>query len=65
MTIIQPGVIQGFHAQPVTGHKQGLLLAVPQSKGKHAPKTQHAICPPGLPRMHDNLGVTAGAKDMA
>ena len=61
----QPRVVQRLHGQAVAGQKQRLAVAVPQHEREHAAQALDAVRPPGLPGMHDDLGVAAGVEHMA
>ena len=62
--IRQKGVVQRFDRQAVAREKEGLTIAIPQGKSKHAAKTRHAIFAPGFPGVHDHLGVAACMEDV-
>ena len=63
--VIEKRVVQGFDAQSVTRHEEGLLLAVPQGEGEHAAKALDAVDSPRFPGVHDDLGVALGVKHVA
>ena len=60
--VVQHGVVHGLHTQPVARHEEGLAVAVPQGKGKHAAETLHALLAPLLPGVHDDFSVALGVK---
>ena len=62
--VVQQCVVQRLDAQAVARHEQALALAVPDGKGKHASQALHAVFAPGLPGVHDALGVALGVEDM-
>ena len=58
-------MVHGFDTQAVTRQKEGLLVAVPQGKGKHAAKALDAVGAPGFPSVDDDFGVALGVKHVA
>jgi hypothetical protein len=63
--VVQQRIVHGLDAQPVARHEEGLAVAVPQREGEHAAKVLDAVRAPGLPGMHDDLGVALGVEHMA
>ena len=53
-----------LHAEPVTGQKQRLAIAIPQGKREHPPKPLDAVLTPLLPCVDNDLGIALGPKDM-
>ena len=64
-TVGQPRVVHGLDTHAVARKEQGLLVAVPQGKGEHAPQSVQAGLAPGLPGMHDHFGIAARPEAIA
>ena len=58
-------VIKRLHAQPVTGEEQRRAVAIPEREGEHSAKALDARFAPGLPCVHDDLGVAFRAERVA
>ena len=57
--VVQPAIVQRLDPHAVARQKQGLLVAVPQGKGKHAAQPVQARLAPRAPGVHDHFGIAA------
>src|SRR5690606_842959 len=64
-TVIEHGVEERLHAQPVSREKQALLATVPERERKHAPKAFETGLAPLLPSMHDYFRVAVRFESVA
>ena len=59
------GVVEGLDAEKVTGHKQAVVLFVPDGKAEHAPQPVQKTFLPLFKAVNQHFGVGLGAENVA
>src|SRR5215471_9234506 len=56
------GIIEGFHASPVSCQEESLPTAIPQRESKHAFQAVDHVLAEFLVEMHNHFGISLGGK---
>jgi hypothetical protein len=63
--VVEQCVVHRLDAHPVARQEEALLVLVPESEGEHAAQLVDAAFAPGLPGVHDALGVALRVEHIA